>query len=535
MKKDLSKKIMLYIKTLLLSNYRISVNTETWGREACELIDYDSEHLYKDSFKVEENGYIYRCNNNVFFSNKEIKDDIEKTQDKKNNHQKLLKIEENDTNFIIKRNDYSKDTTGNLTSVNSAWFLLKQSKMNYKSNRYKIHQGEIIKIGRITTRIKEIKFDKGKNFNTIESTKVDKNNNNNNNKNSINTSKNSNKFILKNIDDDIIIQKNNNNNPSNNVYSERTIDMINQRNTTDPDFQEKIQILSLNNNNDKTKTLNAASRKNKISNPKHKKKDKVCRICYMEEEDALNNPIVQPCRCSGSCRYVHLNCLKQWINTKSCLKVDENELCSVYLFTESECELCKAKLPDLVDHNGKYYSLLDFSDEFKNYLILESLTLDKENNKFLYIICLDNNGEIKLGRGQACDILLSDVSVSRIHSKLIVEGKNIYIEDNDSKFGTLILVQSPTIKMAENLPLHLQVGRTYFKFLLEKKKNFFSCCEASVNPNSFYYHKQNEKEIETNRFLTVKTEINNDSDEDDEDDKIINDESKRDEIEEIIN
>lgn len=70
---------------------------------------------------------------------------------------------------------------------------------------------------------------------------------------------------------------------------------------------------------------------------------------------------------------------------KSCLKVDNNEICSVFLFTESECELCKMKLPDFVNHKGKLISLLDFSDEFKNYFILESLTLDKENNKF-YIL-----------------------------------------------------------------------------------------------------------------------------------------------------
>ena len=45
--------------------------------------------------------------------------------------------------------------------------------MNVKFDKYKIHQGEIIKIGRIVTRIKEIKFDKKK--------KGDANNNNNNN------------------------------------------------------------------------------------------------------------------------------------------------------------------------------------------------------------------------------------------------------------------------------------------------------------------------------------------------------------------
>ena len=410
--------------------------------------------------------------------------------------------------------------------------------MNVKFDKYKIHQGEIIKIGRIVTRIKEIKFDKKK--------KGDANNNNNNNIynnntnvncNSLNNSKNSNKFLLRDIDDDILLKKNGKLKLNNDYYN-KIIDMANQRNATDSDFQDKVQIMTLNNNKN-CKTINSSNNKTLTVSHKQKKKNKYCRICYMEEDDEIENPIIQPCHCSGSCKYIHLKCLKQWINTKNCLKVDQNEFCSVFVFTESECEICKTKFPDLVNHNGKLHSLLDFSDEFKNYLILESLTLDKENNKFLYIISLDNNAEIKVGRGQFCDILLSDVSVSRVHCFLTVDGKNVYIQDNDSKFGTLILLQSPKIKLAEDLPLYIQVGRTYFNFLATKTKLFTLCCGVSDIPNMFYYHKQNEREIENNRVFTVKTEVENDNDSDDEEienkNEIKDDENKKSEIEEIIN
>ena len=406
--------------------------------------------------------------------------------------------------------------------------------MNEKLGKYKIHQGEIIKIGRIITRIKDIKFDTNKtnnNFNTI--------NNSRSNNNSINNSKNSNFFKLKDIDDDILLQKKNLNLNLNSSYYKKMLDMANQRSATDSDFQDKIQILTLNN---KSQTIaKNETQKTLTIHSKTKKKDKLCRVCYLEEEDEIENPLVQPCQCSGSCKCIHLKCLKQWINTKSCLKVDQNDFCSVFVFTESECELCKAKLPDLVNHNGKLYSLLDFSDEFKNYLILESLTLDKENNKFLYVISLDKNGDIKVGRGQLCDILLSDVSVSRVHCILTIDGKNIYIHDNDSKFGTLVLIQSPSIKLAENLPLNVQVGRTYLNFLLKKDSKIFSCCGVSENSNYFYYHKQNERVIETNRIFTVKNEMDNDSSEVEEKNSKINknenkiDENNRNEIEEVIN
>ena len=60
---------------------------------------------------------------------------------------------------------------------------------------------------------------------------------------------------------------------------------------------------------------------------------------------------------------------KEYINTKNCLKVDQNEICSVFVFTESECEICKTKFPDLVTHNGKLYSSYHFKASYKYSLL----------------------------------------------------------------------------------------------------------------------------------------------------------------------
>ena len=35
-----------------------------------------------------------------------------------------------------------------------------------------------------------------------------------------------------------------------------------------------------------------------------------CRIC-LEEEDNINS-LISPCRCSGSSKYVHIQCLQNW-------------------------------------------------------------------------------------------------------------------------------------------------------------------------------------------------------------------------------
>lgn len=368
------------------------------------------------------------------------------------------------------------------------------------------------------TRVKEIKFNKKESFE----------NNNDKNEKNINMAKyvattdnkselsdlsqSSNKFDLKDIDNNILLKSPQNqlSNINKKSLSHESIkDLAIKRNNTNTDFPDKVQILSLQNNlNNVTKIKNNKGTKLNF-NSKIKPNEKVCRICYMEEEDPKENPIVQPCHCSGSCKYIHLKCLKHWIMTKSCVKIDDSEFCCVYIFSETECELCKAKLPDLIFHNKKLYSLLDFSEDFKNYLILECLTLDKENNKFLYIISLEKKGDIKIGRGQVCDILFSDASVSRIHCVLSVEGKNVFLKDNGSKFGTLILIQTPIINLTENLPLFIQIGRSFLNFLaLDANPKFFNCCGVSEKPMISYYYQQNQKKLRDNRIFTVKTEGN---------------------------
>ncbi|VVC92886.1 unnamed protein product [Leptidea sinapis] len=45
----------------------------------------------------------------------------------------------------------------------------------------------------------------------------------------------------------------------------------------------------------------------------------ICRICHCESE--IHNPLLAPCYCSGSLKYVHQSCLQQWLTaseTRSC-------------------------------------------------------------------------------------------------------------------------------------------------------------------------------------------------------------------------
>ena len=56
---------------------------------------------------------------------------------------------------------------------------------------------------------------------------------------------------------------------------------------------------------------------------------KICRICL--EIGNKNNPLISPCLCEGSIKYVHQSCLKKWL-IKSKIRPEL-----------SRCEICKDK------------------------------------------------------------------------------------------------------------------------------------------------------------------------------------------------
>ncbi|XP_030637748.1 E3 ubiquitin-protein ligase MARCHF7 isoform X2 [Chanos chanos] len=61
----------------------------------------------------------------------------------------------------------------------------------------------------------------------------------------------------------------------------------------------------------------------------------LCRICQMGEESS-SNPLIEPCRCTGSLQYVHQECIKKWLRSK--ISSGSN------LDAITTCELCKEKL-----------------------------------------------------------------------------------------------------------------------------------------------------------------------------------------------
>jgi hypothetical protein len=66
---------------------------------------------------------------------------------------------------------------------------------------------------------------------------------------------------------------------------------------------------------------------------------RVCRICLGEEEDDEDGELIYPCKCAGTMRYIHIHCLREWMNGKKL--VYNGEKVKSFFWKALECELCK--------------------------------------------------------------------------------------------------------------------------------------------------------------------------------------------------
>ena len=204
--------------------------------------------------------------------------------------------------------------------------------------------------------------------------------------------------------------------------------------------------------------------------------ERICKICYSDENDKENNPLVHLCNCNGGLRFSHYLCIKKWMETKLATKENEKKTVKSYSIKSFNCEICKTPYPFKFRLNGieNPFELIDLEKPINSdYIILESLNQMKENCniKSIHVIQLTGD-ELTVGRGHESDVRINDISVSRSHAKLkynISEG-TLLLRDLKSKFGTLILIKKP-LKIKEK-KIHLQIGRTYIEAKLMGMADF---------------------------------------------------------------
>lgn len=62
-----------------------------------------------------------------------------------------------------------------------------------------------------------------------------------------------------------------------------------------------------------------------------------CRFCF-DEYQTIHNPLIAPCKCNGSIKYIHLKCLLKWIYAKR----EPTDICNMchnyYIYTINNLE-----------------------------------------------------------------------------------------------------------------------------------------------------------------------------------------------------
>ena len=430
--------------------------------------------------------------------------------------------------------------------------VYKGQKIPFNKNKYIIKEGDIIKLGREWLLIKDIHISK----NTKKKLKINKENTKDNPGIFLSYHSQTNQSL--NLNDDF-------NNFGNNETeeekddgesdNEKKIDSKNNLNTKRVIKREKEEKEK----DEKNKELISCNESENNSEINKKKNKKICRICYMEEMDKKMNPLIKPCKCSGSMKYIHYECLLHWLKTKVLISkniYNNNGFFSIYSLDLIECELCKNHLPNYIRHKDKVYSLIDlekkFDEEIKkpkkniekkgdlniykkkdkennnnNYIIFDTITPGKQESKYRYLVKFDKNNIMKIGRALEMQLILNDISVSRNHCQLKIEDDGIIVmEDNNSKFGSLVLLQAEMIEILKGKTLTIQVGTNYLNINLKQKTNLFSCCKAEEIDIKHSYEKINSKAIKYNKISEILNESitpeNSDVDEKDEKENIIN-------------
>ena len=550
------------------------IKSKFYNKNNNVVIDYSEKNFVRNQKEVTESGTLYRKGNKLAYKLVGALNTTDNSNENTNymNDQRLISlisVEKKDGgNFTVDCGDWSKDII-ELLDQSATYFLYKGSTIeNFMKDKHRYHilsQGDIIKIGKIYLKVLHIKLTSpNQKFIRTSTNKEESDNNINKSQNNSNEANEENEKVeleKSEINNNLLIEKDSFNNSSktrnkkNNVPQSKTevnnIDfgnnnpnkninrsmVMNQKLYLTP---QSIDINAINDASIKQIKKNTKMKKSRNKNEKKKKKtsksknkpkqeenppnlqiiNKICRICLSGETNPAKNPLICPCICKGSMKFIHYLCLKNWLNLKVESEIGPNNIeidrpTITYSTNDICCELCKSKFPDYVKHNGKLYNVTFYKPKYEQFLVLESVRNDNRRTRFIHIIPLNNYSMHRIGRLNNCDLSLPDSSISRVHCCFYIENNQLVLENN-SKFGTKVLIQNQKINMIPDYPLCIETQNTYLKIYVEKKFNIFSCCTASTKSQikMHPYQSQNQKGFDL--FCSMVFKDDDDSDNEDE-------------------
>lgn len=188
-----------------------------------------------------------------------------------------------------------------------------------------------------------------------------------------------------------------------------------------------------------------------------------CRFCW-DSTSVVMNPLLSVCKCSGGVGFVHYVCLKYWLKTK--MTENKTHTSKTIYWRIFGCEICHQIYPYVFKANGRRYSLIEVERPSSDFIMLESLTLEKSTSRMIQILKPHMRVHtFKLGRGLDQDLRINDISVSRYHAQIKFIENRFILEDNLSKFGTLVLIKRG-LDIYPGQSRSVQVGRSLVNFHL---------------------------------------------------------------------
>lgn len=413
-----------------------------------KLWDYPSEEGKLYEFELFEKSssnkkYIFSRKANICLFNSQNKQISFKNE--VSNLTKLFEIDSTKESVYLMKNPNKLNMLSDVESK-FGWIVLRYTHDNSNLG-LKLRENDILKLGRITFKIRETKYS-NKKVNAVKLDLV------------------SSKKILQNNDDLININYNLSNNLSQ-IEKSKINYYINSQHHFFSNYQNAYNELS-------TPEMNTIK-------PYKKYNKENCRVCLINLS-TNENPIINVCKCQGSVGYIHLDCLKQWLDSKLITKIYAYLI--VHSFKDLKCEICNQPLPERIIIKNQITYLIDLKlPKDDDYIVLETLSSEKKDVKFLYIIHMPKDTKLLMGRSQECDIRMTDISISRIHAYLENKDGEFYIKDNLSKFGTLVKLQTDLILLPYK-NISIQFDDVLVDFSVEKTLFDVLCCR---NTNIFKY------------------------------------------------
>ena len=446
--------------------YSLHITCKVWENTPNSLIDFESDENTSLSTIIDKKGILYK-NGKILhlLSNKNITNNKEVF---------LCKIDPKKDLYEINMNENEINNINELYDIdNIPWIISRYVFDNQWEHGYKMHEGDLFKLGKYILKVREIKLKKENLIKTmIESNqKIYKENEGDISKNIMLPNKNN----INGCEPEPVIRLNqyNNDDDKNNIMISKKSYSLHNNNDNKrlkfnseefSSFHSSEEQKSINKKYSNVLNLNKFPLNNNSSVNNEDKKENTniykptCRIC-LSEEYTEDNPLINPCKCAGTMKYLHLECLRKLIESK--VTKSTNEITTIFTFKTLSCDICKSLFPENIKIKKKTFNIINLK-----------------------------NKNIKIGRASDADIRLSDISVSRAHANISLYNGYLILNDTKSKFGTLINAGNHFVVLY-NKPISIQKGNIFLRFLMKKKLcSILTCYRPSKVPyqnyNSFF-------------------------------------------------